>query len=460
MNQTPRSHIKNHVFPAITDPHASLMLSLQYQLERSQWWPSERLLEQQMSQLKLLLQHAFATVPYYQEMAKVHKLTIPETLTLDFFRQIPQSTRLAIQTADTKLETLQLPADHGAPHFSNTSGSTGRRVRFGKTLLAHTMWLAFALRDNLWHQQDFSGKLAVIRWFPKGTAEAPDGIHEANWGQVVTPVFETGPASILNIVSTLKQQLDWLKREMPDDLLSYPSNLVALAQYAAENNEELPRLKHIRTIGEMLTKEARTLIEEAWQVKVVDVYTCEEAGYLAMQCPESGDYHVQSENILLEIVDEHGQPCPPGKVGQVLITTLHNYLTPFIRYEVGDMAEFGEPCSCGRNLPVIRKIHGRKRNRLILPTGESLFPYLGEHGEISGATGVKVSRFQCVQHSLEQVEIKLVVERPFTEAEQAIVARNMQKNLGHDFQITFSFLDEIPLGPTGKFEEFISHVTA
>src|SRR5450830_892268 len=182
MNQLPRSHIKNHVFPAITDPHASLMLSLQYQLERSQWWPAEILLEQQMRQLKSLLQHAFTTVPYYQEIAKAHGLEIPEALTLDFFRQIPQSTRLAIQTADTKLETLELPADHGAPHFSNTSGSTGRRVRYGKTLLAHTMWLAFALRDNLWHQQDFSRKLGVIRWFPKGTAEAPDGIHDTIWG--------------------------------------------------------------------------------------------------------------------------------------------------------------------------------------------------------------------------------------------------------------------------------------
>jgi phenylacetate-CoA ligase len=273
-------------------------------------------------------------------------------------------------------------------------------------------------------------------------------------------VFATGSGCLLNVVATLKQQLEWLRREQPDDLLSYPSNLVALVRYAAENNETLPPLQQIRTIGEMLTVEARAFIESAWQAKVVDVYTCEEAGYLAIQCPESGEYHVQSENVLLEIVDEHGLPCPPGKVGHVLITTLHNYLTPLIRYELGDMAEFGEQCSCGRNLPVIRKIHGRKRNRLILPTGESLFPYLGEYGDIQRATGVKISRFQCVQLSLEQVEIRLVAERPFTEAEQTIVAKNMQRNLGYDFEVTFQFFDEIPLGPTGKFEDFISHVAA
>jgi phenylacetate-CoA ligase len=188
----------------------------------------------------------------------------------------------------------------------------------------------------------------------------------------------------------------------------------------------------------------------------VDIYTCEEAGYLALQCPVSGDYHVQSENIILEIVDEQGAPCPSGQIGQVLITSLHNFATPLIRYEVGDLAEFGEPCACGRGLPVIRRIHGRKRSRLRLPSGESLFPYLGEHGDITRATGVKLKQFQCVQHSLEEVELKLVSERPLDAAEQATVGALMQRNLGHAFRIHFSFPEEIPRGPTGKYEDFLS----
>jgi phenylacetate-CoA ligase len=140
----------------------------------------------------------------------------------------------------------------------------------------------------------------------------------------------------------------------------------------------------------------------------------------------------------------------------VLITSLHNFATPLICYEVGDMAEFGEPCACGPGLPVIRRIHGRKRSRLRLPNGENLFPYLGEHGDITRVTGVKQYQFQCIQHSLEEIELKLVLERPLDAAEQVAVSALMQRYLGHPFRVRFSFPQAIPRGPTGKYEDFLS----
>ena len=89
------------------------------------------------------------------------------------------------------------------------------------------------------------------------------------------------------------------------------------------------------------------------------MYTCQEAGYLALQCPDYPHFHVQSENVLLEVVDDVGQPCGPGEVGRVLITSLNNFATPLIRYELGDYAEVGAPCPCGRGLPVLKRIMGR-----------------------------------------------------------------------------------------------------
>lgn len=458
LTQPPTSRISGVSFPAIPDANASIQLALQYQLESSQWWSPELILGNQMQQLQLLLRHAAVSVPYYQHLFRQHGLTIPDQVSAEFLQQIPISTRSAVQQAGNQMETLRLPADHGAVQFSTTSGSTGRPVRFARTALTQTLWLAFALRDHLWHGRDFMGKLAAIRWFPRGTAEAPTGVHHPTWGNIVAPVFASGPSVSLNVVASLEQQIDWLMRERPDYLVSFPSNLVALAEYARAQGISLPALREVRTIGESLAEPARHLIQQAWQCNVVDIYTCEETGYLALQCPVSGHYHVQSENVILEIVDESGRPCPPGQTGQVLITTLHNFATPLIRYEIGDMAEFGEPCACGRGLPVIRGIHGRKRNRLMLPSGQSVFPYLGEHGDIKNATGVNTHQFQCIQHSLEEVELKLVMDRPLTVSEQATVASLMQSHLGHPFRITFSFPAEIPRGPTGKFEEFISKI--
>jgi phenylacetate-CoA ligase len=456
LNHLPISRLSGITFPAIADGHGAMQLALQYQLDSSQWWSPERLKAHQFEQLRALLIHSASTVPYYQRLFGQHGLQIPERIDAEFFRQIPISSRQAIQQAERDIESTALPSEHGGKEFGKTSGSTGRPVRFARTAVTRTFWLAFALRDHLWHGRDFTSKLGAIRWYSRGVAEAPAGAHEPNWGVIVAPLFATGQSCSLNVAATLAEQFDWLSRELPDYLVSFPSNLVALADYAQEQGSALPPVREIRTIGESLGDAQRQLIETAWQARVVDIYTCEEAGYLALQCPSSADYHVQTENVIVEIVDEQGAPCPPGKVGQVLITSLHNFATPLIRYEVGDMAEFGEPCACGRGLPVIRRIHGRKRNRLRLPSGDNLFPYLGEHGDITRVTGVKQYQFQCIQHSLEEIELKLVLERPLDTAEQAAVSALMQRNLGHPFRVRFSFPQDIPRGPSGKYEDFVS----
>jgi phenylacetate-CoA ligase len=142
----------------------------------------------------------------------------------------------------------------------------------------------------------------------------------------------------------------------------------------------------------------------------------------------------------------------------VIVSSLNNFATPLLRYEIGDYAEFGEPCACGRGLPVLRRILGRRRNRLHLPSGESVFPYLGEHGQILGLTGVKVREFQCIQHDLRRVEVKLVADRGFTPEEERKVAAKMRENLGHPFDVHYTFHETIERGPRGKFEEFISLV--
>lgn len=457
MPQFPASSVREIFFPAIPDARAAALLALQYQLDSSQWWLPDQLRENQLLQFGHLLSHAVTTVPYYRQMF-TDASGLPNRITEAFFHGIPISTRDAIQGAGDDCISSHPPEDHGPPQFSTTSGSTGRPVRFARTVITNLFWLALGLREHLWHDREFQEKFAAIRWFKKGLAQPPAGISSPRWGPIVSPIFDSGPSASLNITATLEQQIDWLWREKPSYLLSFPSNLVALVRHAEAHQQQLPPLKEILTVGETLSTDTKQLLERRWNCKVADVYTCEEAGYLALQCPEAGSYHVQSENVIVEIIDKYGQPCPVGMPGKVLITTLHNFATPLIRYELGDIAEWGEPCSCGRGLPVIKTIHGRKRNRLYLPSGSSVFPYLGEHGGIARLTGIKVRQFQCIQLTTEDIELRLVLDRPLTAEEQFKVGELMQKNLGYPFRIACKCLDSIPAGPTGKFEEFISLV--
>lgn len=456
-----KSAILNQQLIALPAPENAIRLAMLFQLERTQWLSAAEIRQLQLNQCNIILKHAQDTVPYYRELWAKAGINIPETLSEEFFSQLPITRRQDIQQAGERFVTKRPPPEHGKIDFATTSGSTGRPVRFGRNGLTNLWWLVFALREHLWHERDFLAKLCAIRWAKLGVAVAPDGLPNPNWGEVINPIFPTGPSSLLNVTTKLSEQLEWLDREKPDYLISFPSNLLALSQYAQENNLKLPQVRHLRVVGETLTEDMRKVLANSWNTSVIDMYTCEEVGYLAIQCPQAEHFHVQSENIILEIVDDQGRPCPVGVTGRVLITSLNNFATPLIRYELGDYAEFGPPCACGRGLPVIKRIHGRKRNRLIMPDGESrysLFPYLGEHGQIASLTGVKVKQFQCVQHTIQRVEIKLVTERELTLEEQSRVTQLMQGHLGYPFEIFYTFLEDIPRGPNGKFEEFISLV--
>ncbi|MBT5049205.1 MAG: phenylacetate--CoA ligase family protein [Rhodospirillaceae bacterium] len=351
-----------------------------------------------------------------------------------------------------------IPAGHGKHGQIKSSGTTGRPVTVIKTALNNLFLLANELRGHLWHQRDISKKLAVIRYYEKSIAMAPDGQKGKNWGPSVGTIYaDAGPVVLLNIASKLKDQADWLVRQNPEYILSYPSNLQALGEYFENNGLALPALRQICTVSELVSDRLRETMRRVWGVQVKDVYSSEESGCLAQQCPDHDHYHVQSENIYLEVVDDDGAPCAVGQTGRVLITTLHNFATPLIRYEVGDYAELGPPCDCGRGLPVITRIHGRYRNRLALPNGSSEFPYLGEYADYREIT-TAIRQFQFIQHSIEEVEMKLVVVEDLTPEQETKIKELIVRCLGHPFRITLSYHDDIAKGAGGKFEEFVSKV--
>lgn len=440
----------------VKEPNA-ILLALQFQFERTERWAPSLLEEHQCAQAALVLRHAFDTVPYYRRSFIAARVPKPAKVDLDFIRSLPVSRREDLQAAGRELVSVRPPADHGAHAFGRTSGSTGRPVNFGRTEVTHLMWRACAMRDYLWHRRPLAGKIAAIRQMKPGEADPPHGLTSPKWGAPMAECFETGPGAVLDVAASPEAQIAWLHETRPDQLVSLTSNLVALAQHARRHGVSLPSVAEVRTFGEMVTAEDRRLLAAAFGGKVTDMYTCEEAGYLALQCPEHGAMHVMSENVLLEILDEENRPCPEGLPGRVVITSLNNFLTPLIRYDIGDYAEFGPPCPCGRGLPVIAHIHGRRRNRVILPGGRTGFPKLGEFTFVA-SENLGIRQFRCIQKSLEEVELQLVADRRPDEAEQASIAKVLTSHLGHPFRVTFSFPERIAPGANGKHETFVSQI--
>jgi phenylacetate-CoA ligase len=375
------------VWPRVHAAPDAALLALSFQLEQTQWWPAERLLEAQLLQLRALLRHAYAHAPFHR--ARMAELDFDPYADFgwDDFARLPRFTRRELQQNGENLDGRKLLAGHGEFLAATSSGSTGLPVSFYSTGVTRLMWQALTLRDHLWRRRDFSLKLASIGDF----AQAMD---LPNWGNPVASVAPTGAAAVFPIEEPAARQVAWLLEQKPGYVLTYATNLDALLRHCAARGIRLPGLREARSFAESLPPYLREFCRDTWGVPLTDMYSSREAGYIALQCPESPVYHVQSENLLLEVLDAHGRACEPGQSGSVVLTVLNNFATPLIRYEIGDVAVPGTRCSCGRALPVLERVIGRVRNLLTLPDGEQRYPDFGV--DFYGALE-PVSQFQIVE---------------------------------------------------------------
>jgi phenylacetate-CoA ligase len=144
-----------------------------------------------------------------------------------------------------------------------------------------------------------------------------------------------------------------------------------------------------------------------------------------------------------------------GEIGQVVVTALHNFAMPLLRYALGDFAELGAECECGRRLPVIERIRGRVRNMLTLPNGDRVWPLFGTNA-ISRVAPVR--QFRLVQKSLRELVLELSVARPLDPGEERLLRELVLGTLGHPFELDLVYLPTILRAESGKFEEFRSEL--
>ena len=451
-----RSSFRGITWPAIPSPLAAAHLAMQFQLEQSQWLQEEEIRRRQLQQLDILYSYARKQVPFYREHFKHVQLNRKTPISWEQWQAIPLLTRNDLQQAGDAILSTNMPPGHGKPFTTSTSGSTGKPVTVWHNDIIKFFWLAFTLREHFWHQRNLAGKQASIRYTANNKADPPSGLQFDSWGAPTEILFKTGPSCMLDIKTPIDQQAAWLVREQPDYLLTHPTNILALANYFKSRPEKLHNLKEVRALAETLTDETKKICREVWGVDVTDMYSTREVGYIAIQCPEERQYHVQAENVLVEILHDDHIPCLPGEVGKVVITSLHNYASPIIRYDVGDYAEVGPPCACGRGLPVIKKIMGRVRNILTLPNGIKHWPVFNYPGL---EAVVPFRQIQFIQHTLTSLEVRLVVENAVSHDQEKQMKMIIQEAVCYPFAVTFSYFEEIPRTRGGKYEEFISLVS-
>lgn len=457
----PRSAEHDIVWPVVAQGQAARLLALQYQFRQSERWSPDKLRAHQFKQLQHIVAHSARTMPFWRQRLRDADIDPTAPLTPQTWSRIPILTRPEAQDAGGALHCLSIPAAHGERSTSSTSGSSGRPLSVAKTDLHSLFWRSFLLREALWNKVDFRGKNAAIRTLRNVATRPGEGLRQPNWGAPFDTIFDTGPSVGFEIRRPITEQAAWLLREDPNYLLTFSSNLTLLAQHFRDSKNRPKRLRALFGFAEIVTQDMRELCREVFGVEIVDSYTAEEVGYMALQCPDRAPaapppdhppaLHVMAESVFLEILDEAGAPCAPGQVGRVVVTPLHNFAMPLLRYELGDFAESGVPCPCGRGLPVINRVIGRFRDSVRMPDGSARAAFFGSKSFYKIRA---IRQFQAAQTALDTIEIRIVARQPLTEEEEAFVVARVRDDLDPGFKVRILYLNEIPRKPSGKSEDF------
>ena len=437
-------------WPPMFAAHAPLAALVEH-LETTQWLPAEEIRALQGKQLSALIAfHALHSETLRGQLGDAG-IAPADFADIGTLSRLPIQSRAALHQLASAPPVTAIPAPHLPIGSTQSSGSTGIPVTVRKTQVNALMWSALTVRLHRWSEPDGFGRLAVIR------ADTPDVTQADQWPPPMSLLHTTGPVCFVPLDAGIAEQTEMLAAFKPDSLLAYPHSVGALIRTEA-GRAALSTVRRVKTFSETVSDELRATIKEATGAALFDSYSTQEVGYIAHQCPTGSGYHVMAEGLIVEIVNAQGLPCPPGETGRVLVTDLLNLATPVIRYDIGDIAVQGGPCACGRGLPTLARIMGRTRGMRVSRDGEREWPValFRQFGAIA-----PIVQFQMIQHDYEHFELRVATPLPLSADQGEKLAALVETAMGDCAICTISsFIDQLPTGPNGKIEDFISLIGA
>lgn len=425
-------------------------VALRRRLEASQWWPAERLADEQLMRLRAFLVEIGQRVPYYRQLFAELGFDPSSIHSLADLQRLP---RLGKPEIRAHVEALKADG-HGPLTRYNTGGSSGEPLIFymGKGRKSHDV--AAKWRATRWWGVDI-GDPELVVWGSPIELGAQDRVRRLRDGLMrsfLLPAFEMSAENLDRFIATIRAK-------RPAMLFGYPSSLALIAQHAQVRGVALNDLgiRVVFVTSEKLYDNQRTSIEAAFGCPVANGYGARDAGFIAHQCPQ-GSLHISAEDIIVETLQPDGSPAGAGELGEITVTHLGTADFPFVRYRTGDMGILGtQLCACGRSLPVLQEVQGRSTDFVVAQDGTVM------HGlaliyTVRDLPGV--ARFRIEQRSRALTVVKIVAEAGFAPESVARIVHDFKARLGQGVEIQVEQVDEIPAEASGKFRYVVSAVPA
>lgn len=352
---------------------------------------------------------------------------------------------------DVKIKSDKIPGQIGKIHIQSTSGSTGtpfsipqdteKRNRRVAELKYYGKVVGFKSHDMLVHLRTWN------RWQSKTPAQIKK--------ERIIP-FDISSMSDEN----LEQLVKTINQNKAKCLRGYASSFDLLANYLIKGNITLPSVKIIIAGSESLHDDVRAKVKKQIECEIISQYADEEIGIIAQEAIPTSEkdnvMYINNASCIVEILKlDSDEEANYGELGRIVITDLHNYAFPMIRYDTGDIGIMMPPNEKSNGFPILSKLYGRKLDVCYTTTNQPFSPMtigrIMKHFD-------KILQWQFIQVGQKNYILKIVTDNKHSDYLNS-ATETLQETLGADAEIDIQYVNEIPVLASGKRKPVVNQWT-
>jgi len=441
--------LKNIALPIADMFTGSSVYKTYNELKKSEFLSRSQIDNIKIKKLHYLINYSYRYVPFYNKIFRNLNISPGDIRDFEDLKKLPIINKQIIK--ENFNDFISTKSRYKKLRPRSTGGSTGNPLRY------FVSWKTYSYHRSLtyraWNRggYEFGNKMITVAG---SSLSKNTKIPFKN--KLLYNFFDRNIklSSFDMTEETLSKYVNTIINFRPKHIRGYANSLDELSKYIKKNNLNLPNIDSIFSASEKLTEASRNNIEQTFHCKVFDNYGAPDGSAYANECEKHNGLHIDEEICHIEI---DYSKSDGKKYGNMLSTSLVNLEFPFIRYDVGDLAQFSDkPCSCGRNHTLLSKIVGRNQEFVRTSTGKKV------HGEFFShmirQLDPDIIKFQVIQKKLDKLEFRIIPHPKFDSKILNKFNKILIENLGETMRIEFILEDKIEDYPSGKLRSVISEL--